>query len=288
VHCWGGFGSQLFAVVIHDRLKVKYPFRRVTIVFHDGGVTRRKPEVLQLLKATEFKQVSDFILSAPIYKFDQISEIDSPRKRSFIFSFKSFLLKVGLVSRCNTQVEFSALRPWVLEIRGHYTKITFTPIDFEFLAQRFGFDLSELNFSLFENLSPGIHFRLGDLLSLAEKDPIPSARIRDAILILKMHMDLDCVRLFSDSLPQALSIIRDFDLGFDLDVIPTDQNIAEAFLSLVQASAFIATPSKVSEWVILFRHLLRVNGLTLVPREMVSHFHVVSPEVLTSPQIRLY
>ena len=45
VHSWGGFGSQLFAMIIAERLIAKKGLRQIMIVFHTSGVTERELEI---------------------------------------------------------------------------------------------------------------------------------------------------------------------------------------------------------------------------------------------------
>ncbi len=288
VHCWGGFGSQLYSLIVLNRLNKKFPFRRVMIVFHDGGVTRRKPEVLQLLEEDEFEEISDFSSVEHVHEPGQNSVGKSIPSQSLIHFFKFCLVKIGFISECNSQAEFAKLSPWVLGIRGHYTKLLVTQTDIEFLFTRFCHALSSDIYARSQDLTPGLHFRLGDLLSQPDKKPIPYERVCEAILILKMQICFDSIRLFSDSLPVASSILNSFDFNFELDVVSIDQEIFLAFPTLVQSCGFIATPSKVSEWVVLFRHFLGIKGLTLIPKEMVAHFHEISPEVLDSSQVQVY
>jgi hypothetical protein len=63
VHCWGGLGSQLYALsTVHD-LKLKYPKRRIKLVLHTSGVTKRLSE-LDFIHNIDFEivQINDFHL----------------------------------------------------------------------------------------------------------------------------------------------------------------------------------------------------------------------------------
>ena len=274
--------------MILNRLKRRFPFRRVIAIFHDGGVTQRKLDVALLLRENEFRQIFDFSAATSIRKPVRHFVNQSFLRRNIIDCFKLILLKIGFVGKCDTQTGFEKLRPWVLEIRGHYTKLVISNFDFASLIQRFPSSiLAEFNVHQ-NNPIPGLHFRLGDLLSLTEKEPISSERVRQAILMLKMLVDLNSIQLFSDSLPVALSILNNFDFDFDLKVLSSDTSIFFAFIYLVRSSAFIATPSKVSEWVVLFRYFLGINGQTLIPKELVSHFKEIAPEILNASQVYVY
>ena len=60
IHCWGGLGSQLYAVaLIYDLLK-RFPKRKITLYLHTSGATRRHSEIEGIADIFEIKQVDDF------------------------------------------------------------------------------------------------------------------------------------------------------------------------------------------------------------------------------------
>ena len=61
VHCWGGLGSQLYALSTAYDLKIKYPKRKIKLVLHTGGVTKRVSE-LDFIPTSDFDliQINDF------------------------------------------------------------------------------------------------------------------------------------------------------------------------------------------------------------------------------------
>ena len=61
VHCWGGLGSQLFALAHAYELRRKFPNRKILLLLHTSGETERYSE-LGFLGNSEFKiqQVKDF------------------------------------------------------------------------------------------------------------------------------------------------------------------------------------------------------------------------------------
>ena len=44
VHSWGGFGSQLFTAYVVLKLQKQFTNRRIKVVVHTSGVTRRVSE----------------------------------------------------------------------------------------------------------------------------------------------------------------------------------------------------------------------------------------------------
>ena len=45
IHIWGGLGSQLYALALKIDLQKKFKTRKVVLVFHNSGVTRRDAEL---------------------------------------------------------------------------------------------------------------------------------------------------------------------------------------------------------------------------------------------------
>ena len=60
VHCWGGFGSQLFALALCNELKTKFPTRKLILILHSSGVSKRVPEIQELLVFVPYKIRDDY------------------------------------------------------------------------------------------------------------------------------------------------------------------------------------------------------------------------------------
>ena len=45
VHCWGGLGSQLFALAHAYELRKKFPKRKIMLFLHTSGVSERFSEL---------------------------------------------------------------------------------------------------------------------------------------------------------------------------------------------------------------------------------------------------
>ena len=120
IHVWGGFGSQLFALVMAWRISSKFKCRRVRLVFHSSGVTERIRELpSEWLQNVSFIEVKDFVNTPPSKKPSQSKiavEIDKT-------CFLGILLFSGILARANSDKELNRLKPWVLEVRGHYTDL---------------------------------------------------------------------------------------------------------------------------------------------------------------------
>ena len=116
IHAWGGLGSQLFAVALLKDIQNKFLQRRITILLHTGGVTRRVPEVVDLFPEISFKYVDDF--STPGLASD--ARVRTLRTRISPY-LKRFLSQLSLLQTCDDDASFKRVRFWTQSIRGHYS-----------------------------------------------------------------------------------------------------------------------------------------------------------------------
>ena len=116
VHCWGGLGSQLYALSTAYDLKIKYPKRRIKLVLHTGGVTKRFSE-LDFINNIEFKiiQVNDFQRQDKGYE-NQIKS-NSLVLRTFLVRILYFF---NFIVTADSNLDFDKVRPWTVSTRGHY------------------------------------------------------------------------------------------------------------------------------------------------------------------------
>jgi hypothetical protein len=158
---------------------------------------------------------------------------------------------LGLVNRCNTGKEFARLKPWVLSIRGYYAYRPITSPTLLVLWDRLtsiatsGSDSKESEDSL------AIHYRLGDLLTLADKDPINVSRIGMEIQRLVEAHNPSRILCFSDSPQVASELLQSFTLGKLLESkdLPALSVIREA----CKSKYFIGSNSKISFWIVCLR-----------------------------------
>ena len=61
IHCWGGLGSQLYAWAMAEMVQTKYPRRKIEIVFHSSGVTKRYSDLNFLRSVFNIKFRDDYI-----------------------------------------------------------------------------------------------------------------------------------------------------------------------------------------------------------------------------------
>ena len=114
IHCWGGLGSQLYAIALRIELEEKYPKRSFHFVAHESGVTLRKSELEYFYPGTVTK-IQDFMNTTSGTK-DKVPSFEWFRK-----IVKYFVLKLGLILDGDSVDAVDSLRTWTTQIRGHYS-----------------------------------------------------------------------------------------------------------------------------------------------------------------------
>lgn len=137
-------------------------------------------------------------------------------------------------------------------------------------ANRNNFSLFDMNSA--ERVGFALHYRLGDLLTLSEKSPIEARKVASCIT----KLDSRDVVVISDSPEVALRLLG--ELVSNVNFKNLDLPIWDAIKFLTLAQVFIGTPSKISEWVAIFRvHFASKNAITVLPIEMKSQMNQVLP-----------
>lgn len=281
IHCWGGLGSQLFAWILMAEIKEKFKYRRVKLVMHESGVTLRKSEISSFLLSSEIFEVQDFDTRGRFFLSNKVSRIFNWLKR-FI---KFISMKFGLLAYCNTEADFKRIKPWILQIRGHYSNRI---IDNNFLndiVTSLWLDFGKGSEPKINNLI-ALHFRLGDLLDLKTKKPLGEYRVIEGINKLSEILSITEITIFSDSGLTAADKLK--NAGCRLKISLNNLEILPTLKMLVFSNAFIATPSKISEWVIILRIFLEIGGPILIPKEMHGHLVRIYPSILQSQWVHVY
>lgn len=252
IHCWGGLGSQLYSLALALDLLKRFPYRKICILFHTGGVTFRNLEIVNLPNNFEYKFIDDFIKTTN-------NEPERLVSNNFMKFLKNLLLKLGFISAANTTSEFNDLKPWVITIRGHYSHrlINYSTLD---QMEKY-LKLGELSTSsTLKNKSQiALHYRLGDL-SLKKKSSIVQIdRVCKIINELKKSSIFQSIDVFSDSsrieLDESLIVFKPIDINYvELDPLRTINYLREY-------DFFIGTNSKISIWTIILR--LKDNSLSI-------------------------
>lgn len=248
VHCWGGLGSQLYALATALDLKSRFPKRKIILFLHSAGVTSRSSE-LSFISNLEFKivNVNDF---KPINK-----DIPSQRKRrvSFVSTIKKFLVLVGLISTANSSIDYKKIKPWVISLRGHYFYRPVSPSFYSYLLSYIDKNDQKIERNK-SNVS--LHYRMGDLLELEEKSIVPINQITEVVSkVLNQYDNVD-FHLFSDSPKEAAELL--IGAGIEKKITVHDLPAIEVIKSCYKSDFFIGTNSKISLWIV---NLRRYSGI---------------------------
>ena len=263
IHAWGGFGSQLFALLIANRLSSNVRFRPIHLVFHTSGVTERNLEIPNAwLKGFRVVKKKDF------KSFPTKSKVMNQQFNTFPIRrlLKSFLLGSGIVATSNSEEEFRLIKPWVFSIRGHYTQVHLTTSEILQMKARFGPLLDKPATKVI-----AIHYRLGDLTRLKSKEIIDPIRVLGALKSLVNQALPLC--FFSDSsLSEFENIAREVlaPLRYDFHNLPP----LETMQFCCMAKEFIGTNSKLSLWIAILRGSLS-SRITLVPVEIKAQLDIL-------------
>jgi len=256
VHSWGGFGSQLFALVACWNLSRKYPRRRVTLYIHTSGVTKRHPEIhafvgdLRVVVLDDYKEVGpslDYSLST--------KSITWYSKRLFIGISKMLATKIGILSNLNSAADYRELKPWIISVRGHYTGVPIDQVDLAHLKMLFE-KLSNQTCNKFaKNGILTVQYRLGDLINLEDKSYISPATVSALIANELANQDCSSVFILTDSPLEVKKILANKVFDYQVNTLTPISTIR----GCIDSEFFIGTNSKISIWAALLRAL---NGKT--------------------------
>jgi hypothetical protein len=251
VHSWGGFGSQLFTAYVVLKLQKQFPNRRIKVVIHTSGVTRRISEF-------DFKTLGVKMIQVEDYKG---AEAQNGMYRTHV-SYSYNLLQVirghlyqilqwlRFVQSANTDLSFNLISLWTLSIRGHYTRLSFDKLFVERLYE-----------VLFSKESPFktqknalvVHYRLGDLLNLDEKGPINVERVEGVINELLVQTNHLVLLSDSNEAEMAEFVKNSIILKF---CKPSHYDPNKTLRFCIDAESFIGTGAKISLWAAVFRYFV--------------------------------
>lgn len=261
IHCWGGLGSQLFTLSLAEDLSKILPNRKIQLVFHTDGVTSRHMELDFIPKNFNYNIVDDYQ-----------DDIGSSKKLISDFYFlrmiiKKLLKSISILVTANDDSQFDKIKPWVLEIRGHYSDRTISEPTLKRIYTYFSKAPLNFGYQLEQSNYVGLHYRLGDLVEKNIKSYISgeviSKLIKDNTLISNSKIDI-----FSDSPDVAVKILESNGLvNYYSD---TDSKSFDIICKLTQYKFFIGTNSKITIWVVMFRLAIDINSYNFIPKQIES------------------
>jgi hypothetical protein len=278
----------MYAWALLERLYNKFPNRKFKLVFHTGGVTKRLPDLETLFMQKEKDFVQDFESNEKENQNKSLSDKSIfAIKRSLLKILKKILITTGFVASPNNEIEFSKLKPWVVSVRGHYSELRIDLETINLMRRRTEGRSSGFCMNIKQNTNLDVlHYRLGDLLSLAEKSPIDTKRIANAIQSAKVGSNRD-LWVLSDSPSHAVDLLKREDPQIKTQIDDGSLNAWQTLMAMSNANIFIGTSSKLSVWAIIFRSLLLEDATSYIPTD-VRHHVVANLADSASPRIHFY
>jgi len=247
VHSWGGLGSQLNALAFTLDFLALNPGRRVHLVIHTGGVTRRSMEIAELLPTNvTWSEIDDFVNKSNTQK--------SKTSLRYFASLLSDKLRIAIFPENNSDLK--RIKFWTISSRGHYSYIRFSESTIIYI-----FELIKKSDVASMNDKNIIHYRLGDLLSVGKAFIAPSD-----ILQLIETLGIQTWHVLTDSPEAARKMFNKLSDKISIEGI---HNLPPLTLikSGFQSRIFVGTTSKLSIWICIFRVYLN-SGLTFMPIEL--------------------
>jgi hypothetical protein len=124
--------------------------------------------------------------------------------------------------------------------------------------------------------SCAIHYRLGDLLTLNEKNPISRERIVLEYQKLEALWNFERLIVFSDSPEKAFQL---FEGVTALEFIAPDYSTLEVMALSINAKFFVGTSSKISFWISGVRSQVRLEPSLLPSNNLLQYRGLVGIEM---------
>jgi hypothetical protein len=280
VHSWGGLGSQLFAYSTAEYLGQRYPKKRISIVLHSGGVTKRAPAIDFLGEKYKIIIKDDF--DDKLISKTNVSKFKLLLKQVL----KVILEKSQLVLKGNNTIEQKKIKPWTVVVRGHYSYAEISKNTLRIMAKKIensiGSDFKE-NCKRVSYI--GLHYRLGDLVKLDDKSHVEPDLISTYVLQVAEDNNVNNIHIYSDDLVLARNLLSN---KLNNTAIFNEADIWVAMVNLIQSNYFIGTNSKISVWIILFRLLNNPDSWNAIPLSMKENLEKIWPQILLSKNIIYY
>ena len=145
---------------------------------------------------------------------------------------------------------FNLISFWTLSIRGHYTRLSLDKLFVESLYEVLF--LQESPFKTQKN-ELVVHYRLGDLLNLEEKQPIDVDRVE--CVLNELRVQTNHLVLLSDSDQEEMA---DFLKNSKILKFykPSNYGPNKTLRVCIEAESFVGTGAKLSLWAAIFRYVI--------------------------------
>jgi hypothetical protein len=231
-------------------------------VNHTSGVSRRTTEFDFDSLGVASKQIEDFngknVTTAGFIsnkgilgRFFQFLKVLTVR----------FLKGTKIIVEANSDTSFSAIKPWTLALRGHYTNIS---LENDLVKDLYALLINSRNHTKVNSSKVVIHYRLGDLLTLKEKSPVSTERI-DAILSLIIAKNVVPTLLTDSSEDEFSKYVSQSSIL--QKCIPITLDPLHTLQLCIGAEVFVGTAAKISLWAAIFRQFL-LQQTSYLPNEL--------------------
>jgi hypothetical protein len=281
IHCWGGLGSQLFAVALYFQLKNRFPKRSMILVLHDGGVTKRISEIEGIFSEISTMKIHDF--SNPASK-----ESTRPKSQRYVLrSIKGILEKFHVVLTLNSGDDFQSVLPWTLSIRGHYSYRRVSSNALALLLSRLSpAGKDRLQKDLSDPIQMGVHYRLGDLVNLASKSPLDVERVSQVLSGALSRPETSEIKVFSDS-PEIAAGLFQQEMSH-CSIVSEEMPTWETIGLLSRSQIFVGTFSKISIWIVILRYFSKDSKLSYMPAESQDNLELLLGAPLDRSRVVFY
>ena len=252
VHCWGGFGSQLFAVIQCWYLADRFPTRKIVLIIHTSGVTKRNVEITELLSGfrvitkNDFKEPSTINLGA-----SHRASYSEKMKGIAIRISKYFLIRMGFISSLKDENALKSLKPWIVSLRGHYTNLPLARSHLIKLRDAIVEQAGALTTPKIARQTLAVQYRLGDLLNLKQKSFIEPELLTNVVSDQLNPVEIKDITILSDSPKEATELLDANRRGWTVKNLSPIETIDFCLTS----KRFVGTNSKLSFWIAIFRTL---------------------------------
>jgi len=248
VHFWGGLGSQLFAAHLVIKVQERFPGRRVRVIAHTAGVSRRAIEFKFEKLGAQVVQIEDYKVRTNLRRVNDNAFLNSIEIKRILSSTLLAALKWScLILKPDTEESFDSIRFWTLSLRGHYTKLELKQSRIQTLYKSLPLNVQSPSDQV---NSLVIHYRLGDLLELSNKHPIDVLRVEGCLD--GFISTIDSAVLLSDSAIEDVALfLRNSNRLKTLELATHEPyTTLEACIYSYQ---FLGTNAKLSLWAAIFR-----------------------------------
>jgi hypothetical protein len=277
INSWGGLGSQLFAWALAIEIGDRFSKRKICLVFHTGGVTRRHQELSSLIPKYDEIVVEDF---------NQATANNQDPNSTLLKMLKVYtrqtLIKSGFVADANTDQDLKNITFFVLNIRGHYSYKELDTKIIKLILDRL-ISLGYVTVNENSSVKNVIHYRLGDLLILSSKSHLHPTQFQFA---LDNDVNDKDWTVFSDS-PEIAT--AELHKAFPhLKFINGGEDVWDAISKSIYSEIFLGSNSKISIWILLFRSIVSPEKVNYMPISLKDNLEKIFGNRFTNAELLFY